>query len=180
MVLFESLNSNLLKLFNKHVPLKRLKLRSRRPPWYKLDVHRCINERNKLYKSNTSAENRELFRFARNKVHVVTKNAKCEYYRKEFNMSQLTSKNLWKKWNNIGLKKNRNECSIHPEIMNDFFSQCTSQSSSSEFVPDNNIFFRGSSLVFIKFSDSRVYNSVLSIKSNAVGPDGIHLKFLKL
>ena len=64
---------------NFHVPLKRLKLRSRRPPWYKLDVHRCTNERNKLYKnwkSNTSAENWKLFRIARNKVHVVTKNAK--------------------------------------------------------------------------------------------------------
>ena len=75
----ESLNSNVLKLFNKHVPLKRLKLHSRRPPWYKLDVHRCINERNKLYKkwkSNTSAANWELFRIARNKVHVVVK---CDY-----------------------------------------------------------------------------------------------------
>ena len=61
-----------------------------------------------------------------------------------------------------------------------FFSHSTLQSSSSEFVPNNNIFFRGSSFEFNTFSDSEVYNTIMSIKSNVVGPDGIHLKFVKI
>ena len=150
---------------------------SRRSPRYKLDVHRCINERNKLYKkwkSYTSAEDWDLFRIARNKVHVVAKNAKCECYGKEFNMLQLTSKNLWKKLHNIGLKKNRNECSIHPGIMNDFFHIPHRSSVHPSLLPT--ITFSS----FNTFSDSEVYNSIMSIKSNVVGPDGIHLKFVKI
>ena len=46
--------------------------------------------------------------------------------------------------------------------------------------PNNDLPFNDTLFNFITFMDYEVYNALLSIKSNAVGDDGVHLRFIKI
>ena len=179
----EHFNNVILHLFHKFVPRKVKKQRKIKPPWYNSLVKDFIKQRNKLYitwKENPSAQNWSIFKAARNKSHAVTKKAKCEYYRRMFGSSDLTTKTLWKKLETMGVKKKKQSCQLPANDMNQYFLQSSqplidrAPQLNAEFVYD------GPRLNFSAFGESDVLLALKSIKSDAVGHDGIHLKFLKM
>ena len=73
----------------------------------------------------------------------------------------------------------KTKCSIHPDIMNDHFSNKVKIN--NDFICLNNdLLFNDTLFNFITFMDYEVYNALLSIKSNAVGDDGVYLRFIKI
>ena len=66
--------------------------------------------------------------------------------------------------------------------MNDHFSNTVKiNNTNNDFIcPNNDLLFNDTLFNFITFTDYEVYNTLLSIKSNAVGDDGVHLRFIKI
>ena len=177
----EYFNNAILYLYNKYVPLRRLLIRKDKPPWYQQDVKLSIKYRNELYqnwKCNPSCENWELYRLARNKVHVVIKNAKSSYYKAQFD--NVSGNDFWKRISNLGFKKKQSACSLDPDILNDHFLRSSNEKNDDLFVPKPELQFLGDCFKFSTFTELEVYRAIMSIKSNAVGDDGIHLKFVKI
>lgn len=64
--------------------------------------------------------------------------------------------------------------------MNEAFSKLHADDSGNSFQLNSELFYNGIKLSFDSFSESEVHNALFSIKSNAVGYDGIHIKLIKL
>ena len=142
----------------------------------------AIKIRSNLYckwKSDPSTSNWEFFKIARNKVHTITKKAKCIYYQTQFG-NDISNKDFWKNLRKIGIKKKSNECNFDPQTMINLFSNPNTENNLTSFQLKPDLIFDGNKLNLISFSESEVYNSILSIQSNAVGHDCIHMKFVKL
>ena len=177
----ELLTQNVAEIFNAQVPLKTKIIKKSKPPWFQGQVKLAIKNRSKMYcnwKSDPSNTNWNLFKLARNKVHTITRKAKCAYYRKQFG-SNLSSKDFWTKLRNVGIKKSRNECNLNPQDMIEIFSSPMAASDDC-FQVNRDLIYNGNKLNLISFTELEVLESILSIQSNAVGHDEIHLKFIKL
>ena len=95
----ELFTHNIANIFYTHVPLKRKVAKKCKPSWFRAELKNAINQRNKLYakwKSDPSKSNWILIKISRNKVHTITRKAKCVYWRNQFgtNLSNKVLENL--------------------------------------------------------------------------------------
>ena len=178
----ECLSLNINYLFEKHVPFRTIKIKSSKPPWFSDQIKKIINHRNALYlrwRHDQCELNWVSYKTVRNAVHVAIRNAKSNYYKVKLNCN-LPAKQLWRRLEQIGLKKHKTECPIDADIMNNSFLQSNHMQQSDDFTCNPDLLYTGQELNFIAFSLNDVYVAVMSVKSNAVGSDGIHLKFIKI
>lgn len=180
------LNTEILKLFAKYVPLKTFKRRCQSVPYHTPDVEKAITDRDlayELWKSSSSSSSRKIFVKLRNQVTLQIRKAKCSYYSSQFNTS-LPTKQLWTNIKKLGFMDNshdNDECSsIDCEQLNKHFIISTDPQVK---LPDANI--RADSNLASEFSFRNVSilevaNALQHIKSNAVGVDHISLRFIKL
>ena len=169
--------------YDKFVPIKSFIIHKNKPQWFSKEVRECINQRNTLYKkwkSNPSPTKWNSFRVARNRVHVLTRTAKRKFYNKEFNDKNLNSQNFWKRINKLGIQKKQDSCSFNAEELNEFFYKSRTEDNDCTFEANDDLYFTGERFHFLNFVESDVYKSIMAISSNAVGFDGINLKFIKL
>ena len=106
--------------------------------------------------------NWEVFIIARNKVHTVTKNAKCIYYQNQFG-NNLFNKNFWENLRKIGIEKKSNECNFDPQTMKNIFSNSLEENNLIPFQLKPGLIFDGNKLNLISITESDVYKSILSI-----------------
>lgn len=174
--------NNIMLLFEKHVPLRKLKINNSTKPWFNKDVKTAIKLRDTLHsvwKLNRSDRNWENYRIARNKVHVVTKNMKSAYYQSKLS-SKLPAKDLWRNLGHIGIKKCKTNCEICPETMNDYFLKSTARHDVNSFELNTDLIYSGILLDFEQFNVEDVGRAISSLNSTAVGCDGINIKFIKI
>ena len=176
-------NNIVVYLYEKFVPKKVIKQRKSKPPWYNSSVKDSIKTRNKFYvawKNNPTVQNWNIFKKARNKSNAATKKAKCEFYRRHFGSSELTTKTLWKKLENMGVKKKKQFCELNADVLNQHFLSSSQSSISSNHPPNPNSVYNGPNFNFSSFYEPDVLLALKSIKSDAVGHDRINLKFIKI
>jgi len=97
-------NSYLLGLFDKHAPVRTVKLKKYSAPWITSELKRLINTRNKLWKmfkkSGSSVD--FVYRQFRNQVKQKLWNSKVNYYNGLFSTS-ADPKFLWSKIKSLGI-----------------------------------------------------------------------------
>lgn len=171
-------------LYNKFIPLKKVKKKLNNQPWFDSSVLNAIKDRGKMYsrwKHNPTPNNWEAYRRTRNFATLITQNAKKRYFENKLNPN-LSSKQLWSNLKNIGIGKQKSaECTIDANTMNNYFLTANSETNSSLFNINENLLFGGENrFKFEMAQEQDIIKCLLSIKSNAVGVDGISLRFIKL
>jgi len=167
------------------VPIKILKPHKLNQPWFTHEVSNAIKIRGKLHnrwRRNPTDHNWAEYRTARNRATLITNHAKRAYYESRLN-SSLPPKTLWKNLKSVGVGNRKSKtCPVDADVLNKFFlSSLNSNTSRHSFtVNDNLVFNPESRFNFSMCTESDVFECFKAIQSNAIGEDGISLKFLKI
>lgn len=181
----EFLNNLVKYLFDKYVPLKTVQLQKNRQPWFNDEVVQSIKLRGKMHnrwRRNPTEHNWNEYRRARNSANSIIKEAKCRFYQSKLD-SKLSAKDLWKNLKSVGVGKQKNQnCSIDANIMNRYFTSSLNNftRSSSFEINERLVFNHGRRFNFSMCTECDVSECINAIKSDAIGEDGISLKFLKM
>ena len=138
-------------------------------------------ERNLAYnnwKRHKTVDNKAQYKRLRNIVNSMINNAKATHDRQKLNLN-LPSKQLWNNIKKLGIspKESGTLLGEHSEnAINDYFSSNFTSCDSGiirHTTNDNGFCFRPT-------LDHEIVNAIFNIKSNAVGFDGIPIKFLRI
>lgn len=169
-------------LFHNYVPLKTVSIRNKSCPWFTTDVINAIRYRNRLYsrwKRTPNSVNWTLYKIARNNATRTTRDSKRSFYNSKLN-TVLPSKTLWRNLRDVGISgKGNGTCAIDPDVLNDTFLSNDVQSFNAhltlgiqnEDLPE---------FSFNRVTSLDVHQIIMSIKSNAIGEDGIQIRFIKM
>lgn len=180
--MIDILNENLLFLFNRHVKLRSIICKQDKPKWFNANIEMAMVDRNIAYRNWKRARSsvlRELYRTSRNRVNLLIKNSKSKFVSNKL-LKSLPPRELWKQLNNLGVSDSADDT---PEFTADDY---LSYLSSANCNLNNDIpIWRDTDFTFNKFSfqnvnPNEVELAIASIKSDAVGLDGISLRFIKL
>lgn len=179
----EFLQVNLCQLYDEHIPLRTKKLNPSELPWFHNEIKQLIAERNSAYghwKRYKLSYFYELYRQKRKIIVKLVKNAKSSYYRTKF-QGALDSKKKWKEIKNAGIiGKNEHKIVSNVEELNTVFTTLPSSTTNLRFYDDIQNNESTSSFEFQRVTQSDVVLAMKSIKSTAIGADGIDPKFLKI
>lgn len=179
------LQSNILSLYNKHIPIRTKTIRHTNKPWFSNDTKRLIEERDLAYetwKKFKTSELHETYRRRRRAVVSQIRKDKTSYYENKFN-SAVGGNKTWKEIKKIGLAKQMpvNENDINANELNQKFINIEMPDVNRSFYnnqqrieSDLNVF------QFTRFTQADVVECFLSIKSNSVGYDEVHPRFVKI
>ncbi len=170
----------MLQLFENHVPLKSVTKKIDVELWIDQNVINAMAERDISYgvwRHTKTDDDKMRYRRSRNRVKKLIRNGEREY-NKRFLDPTLPSKILWRNLGKVGVKETSQTSVIFsPDQLNNFFTIPRPQ-----IVVTNPVYgpWREQEFYFCNTSELEVYNSVNQIKSNAIGLDGVPLRFLKL
>jgi hypothetical protein len=176
-------NSHILNLFNIHVREKRFRPKDQINPWLNTTIVRAMRERDICYsvwKSRKTNEDRDRLKQMRKTVTRLVRTAKRSYMARFLNPS-LSSKILWKNLRSVGAVDSSLDTApviFSPDELNVFYSSNIVVDPPSPRPSSQTL--RTGLFNFRTVSISEVKNAIRSTKSNAVGLDGISLKFIKL
>lgn len=171
-------------VFNKSVPVKTVTNNYKKKPWFNADIKTAIADRDMIFirwKRFKTDELHEGYCSARRVVNKMIKRAKSAYYSSIFT-SAVGSKKTWKTIRDIGIGKTRivESSEIDVEKLNETFTKIPSAPINQNFYVQNQITSTQTSLFsFNCVNQQDVLSSCLAVKSNAVGIDKIHPRFLK-
>lgn len=187
--------STVQQLFETSVPLRTKRITAGNKPWFSAAIKQAINHRDMAYtrwKRYKTSELKELHRLARNHVNLLIKSAKSIYYSNRFN-SALNSGRTWKIIKEIGLGRDEGtgNCSVDADELNQTFTNIPLIQADANFYGLNNPQLDSSSgnvntypleeiFEFSCVMQSDVLTAFGLVKSNAVGCDNLHPKFIKI
>ena len=185
-------------IFNKHVPQKIIKIRTKNEPWFTRHLNNTINQRNKLYRHRHRSEHDFLaFQVKRREVSQAIFDAKKTYYDNfsiKLIQAQSSSTFYWSLLKQIygdkiqagipSLIENNNVVTVSKtkaSILNNYFAD---QSRLPENDSDANLeifeYKTEGRLDFIQFEEHEVHRVLTSLSiSKANGPDLISNRILK-
>lgn len=175
--------NGIIDLMDIHAPYKIRHKRSinETKPWFTDQIRRDILERDIAYiqfRRTRSDNDLASFRHLRNRATQSIRRGKAAYFAPRLN-SQMNTKQLWQNLRNLGMISSSN---ISPSFTaNDYveylseFPVLTPNSSNS--LLHRNIAHRFS---FSNTNIEDVYKAIMDIRSNAVGLDGIPIRFVKM
>lgn len=187
----EILNKNYFELFASNVPKTIVRIRHDSNNWFNQELNLKINERKRLYDVYTACKNDEMsdrvdIESAKNDYMRQCKhvNNYINYLKKErFErdlMESRSHKDFWKVIKNTGCSKENTGIELSHNIdinlLNDHFVNIHSSSMTSLPVRRSYELFFDFNFIDIGDLDFAIKN----ITSNAIGHDGVSLKFLKL
>lgn len=180
------INEYLYYLFDKHVPLRNIvKTKRTTPVWFNASIQLAIFDREAAYrawKNNKTPANRSKFIRARREVKKLIKITKGNYIYKLLD-SGLPPRKLWSNIRHLGLSK---DSPPNPQFsvneLNQFFVNSIPLqpmgplplADIDSFLPPKYIFN------FDTVDEGTIQLAISSIKSNAIGHDGIPIRFIKL
>lgn len=177
----EHFTYTLLNLYDKHVPEKTISI-NKTDPWMKYaNVKLAKNLRIitfRAYTENKCIERWRTYCVYRNRLKKTIRKERDKYYKTVLSCS--SPKTMWSKFREVGLVEAVNiDCNVNVNECNDLYILPPIDNAPSvlyhQNVIENYIGFS-----FSNVEEYEVFNSVMGIKSEAVGPDGLSLKFLKI
>lgn len=172
-------------LYDKCVPLKTIKQIPYQNAWFDNEIKILIGERDVAYtrwKRFKIPELHQLYKKARNIVNIRIKIKKKNYYAQKFQRA-INSRNTWKNLRSMGIAKDNVSINEHMDIdeVNRQFVNIPMQTSDANYYTDNScVVNHNSCFDFSRIRQTDVLWAINSIKSNAVGTDGIDPRFLKI
>jgi len=169
-------------LYELHVPISVHRVVNKSCPWFTTAVKKALKKRSTArnkWKKNPNESNWTAYKQARNDAMKIVRNSKAHFCKSRLNAS-LPPKILWKNLKKFGVCDNGNSnCDLSPNDLNNYFvSACSSMS-----VRNDSNYINAdckSTFEFSVVNEVDVLRKISSIKSNAVGCDGMSLKFLKI
>lgn len=176
------INKLIIGLYNKHVKAKKVLVRDPVTPWISTHIINQFNKRDeayKVWKRHPTLSNRIIYNQIRNHTTLVLREAKRRYFKDQLNVD-LPSGKLWKNIKKIGILNNSSKSisnfSVHDHNL--FFSKIPIYPVTLP-LPDPNVRI-ADNFSFLHVTENDAWLAFNSITSNAVGSDGISLRFLKL
>lgn len=179
-------NSGLLELLDIHVPLRRRNFKNFPAPWLTEDIRQCMRERNqarRTWRRSRKSQDYDRYKVSRNRTQNKVRTAKREYYLNLFSDLDKAN-NVWGTLRHLGLIKTKDSnanLSVSVDRLNEFFVGNTA-------VVDRGLSF--SALLRGEYIDTSFHWSYITPRdiskliakasSNAVGRDGIPLRYIKL
>lgn len=183
-------NSNILMLYNIHVPERSVKITRPRAPWVTPTLSSMFKLRDRAlrkFQLSGRIQDRNYYKSLRNYINGAVKREKRAYINYQFR--QGTRKKFWKNLNELSISSNRRTATLpdplcRPNDINDFFIN------SPDFGnPDRDIIHFYSTNRHENVNDQFCLSPVLpeeiqsiinNISTNSVGSDGICISFIKL
>ncbi|XP_059047375.1 uncharacterized protein LOC131842825 [Achroia grisella] len=171
-------NAQILGLFNKHAPLRTLKLRRPPAPWITEDIRKAMAKRNRafqVFKKERSVVNFQIFKRARNRCNQVVRAAKRRHIHK--NVLNTSSANIWKFLNSLGFGKATATFNVKVPLddLNIHFSSAKPLDTSIKMSTIQEInsmpLSTTNSFTFTPETDESIRKTIMSIRSNATGHD---------
>lgn len=179
-------NTYLIELFNIHAPIQTARISKRKAPWLTQEIKNAMWLRNKAlhkYKKNKTPENWHTYKSVRNQVTIAVEKAKRQYLSN--NITPKNSKNNWKILRDLNIySKPKN---ILPpnlddvEEINRFFIQAASSKNPDPHTLNFYLQNHKNGVGEFNFhlaSMNDIETALISIKSEAIGSDGIGIKML--
>lgn len=181
------IENNIHQLFDETVPLKTKIIAAKDKPWFSTFIKRHILLRDLAYSRWKRFKTDDLkaeYKAARNTVTLHIRRAKSSYYSNQFS-SALESKKTWKIISDIGIGKQSTSgmCTADADDLNKGFTNIP-------MVPINTAFYstlinsstapNPDSFEFSGVTQNEVFAAFSSVKSNAIGCDNIHPRFIKI
>lgn len=167
-------------IFENNVPLKTARVSSNSCPWFTDEVLSAIKVKNKLHskwKASPSTSNWSCYVNARNLSNSLIKRSKRNYFASQLDAS-FSAKQLWNNMRKLKIVPQIDEkCTLSPDQLNSFFANVVN---TSRPIVINHACSVEKPFQFVSVSDVDIGATILNISSNAVGVDGIPIKFLKL
>lgn len=195
------LENNILNLYNETVLLRTKPIKQNNNPWFTSDLELSIQRRDLAYSRWKRYKTPELDmerRAARREVKSKIKTAKVNYYGHRFG-NALDSRSTWKTIRQIGIGRDINHISndvdgddlnqifTNPEnvpIDSSFYSfnSAINSTSTSNYCAQSEVIVdsEDGTFEFACVNEMDVFLSASTIKSNAVGHDDMHPKFIKI
>lgn len=180
-------NNSILELYDIHCPTRKIKPKHLPAPWISEDIRSLMEVRDKAYKrylKSKTVETRKNYKRLRNQVKQMLRNAKTRYFNSMFHKN-LKSKDLWNIFRGLGISKDKQNIVTLPvpiENLNEHFVQkcvesCTTPAVIEEY---NSRRPRDKIMVMSHLTESKVREGLFSIKSTAIGSDGITIDVLHI
>ncbi|KAL0832948.1 hypothetical protein ABMA28_001083 [Loxostege sticticalis] len=174
-------NTLLIQLFDKHAPVRPVKLKHAPAPWLTEELKSLRNKKNAAknkFKLDPSDKNREKYKILRNRCNTMCRDAQRRHIHESVKNGDPAK--VWKFLKSIGIGRTHNDPitkDINIDLLNKHFSTTvaldgltktrTLNQLSALPTPDHPPFN------FCQVSDCDVKKNVLSIASNAVGSDSV-------
>nr|CAH7742951.1 unnamed protein product [Callosobruchus chinensis] len=183
------LTNNIIALFDKHCPIKTVRVTKPKAPWLTPNVKLILKTRNDAlskYKANPTSVNWNEYKKLRNFALLTIRNERSAFL-KQLQLNNNPS-SLYRALKNMHIRNNSNidipDTLCNPYEVNDYFTAMY-QGNNEQCI--ENIFsyttnrFSNSSSFSLKPIESHILLKIIGgIRSNASGVDGISLQMLKL
>ena len=206
--MFDTFNSELMKIIDKHIPLKQLSrkdVKHRSKPWITSGIRTSLKIKNNLYKKYIKSRTvyyHQKFKLYRNKINRLIKISKKDYYNKYFMSNKSNMKNIWKGIKQIINSKPRGSSSSPSKILegenvltdsksianafNNFFANIGNNLATSipsvEATPMDSMSNQQLNSIFLnQITSEEIILEINKLNSSkAVGPFSIPINILKL
>lgn len=172
-------NSVVTDIFDNNVPLRRFVKRNDNEWMNDPRVCRAKRNRNMAYRNyrgNRTDDNFNIYCLHRNQLKSIIRKIRKETCLRFF--SNCNQKQMWSKLRTVGaLDDSSRPFSMDLDEFNEFSRMPRLQSENTSFNPMSLPYVDGFS--FSNVTEMEVFGAMSQIKSDAIGSDGIHLKFLK-
>lgn len=176
------LNDVVNNLFNRFVPLKVHTPKKASCPWINPELRHAIALRDlafRVFSRDSSHANWNTFKMYRNRVTYLNKKAKTKFGRECFNAIS-NSQAFWAQAKKLGISEDKDEpIHLDPNDLNTAFASLHETGGASPRI-DEDIPESYNSFSFRNVMLDEFVNAIIKLKSNAVGMDGMSLKFIKL
>lgn len=177
------LQSNINYVYNICVPLTKKCIKYSQPPWFNNDIRHAIVNRDNVYKRwkrFKTGQLHDLFKSARKHVVCLISSAKSAYYQHRFK-SAIDSKSKWREIRKIGIGKTVKNCDdINVDELNALFVGDNMPSGMTNYYSEYNNVKNVNEFSFCCVEQHEVARGINKIKSNAIGTDELHPRFLKI
>lgn len=178
-------NSNIISLYDRHAPVKKLRIKHKPSPWVTDDIRSAMAARdraNKRFKKFPSGDNLMQYKMLRNKCNKLCRTARRRYIHNT--IANSNPQEMWRFLKTLGLGKS-SALSSSCINLNDFNSHFTTPSFVVSAVTKNKTQSYLSSISrpycsfsLVPVSEVEVEKHIRSISSAAVGNDGLCSKMI--
>ena len=130
------LEDDVLRVINKHAPLKKKRIRNKKSPWLNAGIKRSKIERDKLKSTAIRmnfSEDWSIYKKAKNRVNNKIKETETQYYQEHFRSNFGKPREIWKSINEVMYRNTKNDSNINsiktnagsttsPEVMSETFN----------------------------------------------------------
>lgn len=175
----EIFNSELLRIFDSHVPLRQRNFKNLPAPWLRGDIQQAMRDRDlarRVWRRRRNDANYNRYKALRNSAHQ----AKQDYYNNIFNRARDANE-IWNGLRHLGLIKSKDtgKCLTHAagELNRFFVGYEAAQSMNKHDTLDDVLTgnFDEERFHWSYITPLRIRRAITRTKSNAVGLDGISL-----